>query len=313
MPRSKRKRIEVFSREDAELVEEIVFGEGLVRLAYGTRLGLWATTNILTRRWVSILVGLYYDSGLSRGKIESFARQLNIDLDECEKEIHHYGCFNEFFYRKLKAEYRPITAEPGAVASPGDGRLLVFPRIDEETLSYVKWAPVRLMDLFDQDRDLAERYQSGSCGVLRLCPADYHRFHFPVSGKPGPTTIVPGLLHSVSPYALEQKIPVYALNKRSLCTLKSEEFGEVLLMEVGALCVGSMVQTYRAHEETRLGEEKGFFKFGGSTVIFFFRENTVTFDEDLLQNSAQGVETIVKMGERIARTATKNLPQGASS
>ena len=135
MTRPKRKRIEVFSREKAELVEEIVFGEGLLRLAYGTRLGLWATTTILTRRWVSSLIGLYYDSALSRGKIESFVQQLNIDLEECEKEIQEYRCFNEFFYRKLKAKSRPITAETAAVASPGDGRLLVFPRIDDETLS----------------------------------------------------------------------------------------------------------------------------------------------------------------------------------
>lgn len=308
MLESKKKRIEVFSREKAELVEEIVFGEELLRLAYGTKLGLWATTNILTRRWVSILIGLYYDSGLSRGKIESFVRQLGIDLEECEREVHEYACFNEFFYRKLKPEYRPITAVPGAVASPGDGRLLVFPRIDKDTLSYVKWAPVRLMDLFNHDRNLAERYQGGCCGVLRLCPADYHRFHFPVSGSPGPTTIVPGLLHSVSPYALEQKIPVYALNKRSLCTLQSEQFGEVLLMEVGALCVGSMVQTYQAGSQVLCGEEKGYFKFGGSTVIFFFRKNTVAFDEDLLRNSAKGVETMVKMGEKIA---TETTSQGA--
>ena len=116
------------------------------------------------------------------------------------------------------------------------------------------------------------------------------------------------MLHSVSPYALEQKIPVYALNKRRLCSLQSDRFGEVLLMEVGALCVGSMVQTYQAGSQVLRGEEKGFFKFGGSTVIFFFPENAITFDQDLLENSARGIETMVKMGERIA---IENISQGA--
>ncbi len=137
------------------------------------------------------------------------------------------------------------------------------------------------------------------CAILRLCPSDYHRFHFPTGGKIGVTKTVPGLLHSVNPYALEQKIPVYCLNKRTLSELDSYDVGKVLMMEVGALFVGTIVQTYRPTMTVAKGEEKGFFKFGGSTCILFFEKGSMKFDADLVENSRQGVETLVKMGEQI--------------
>jgi phosphatidylserine decarboxylase len=44
-------------------------------------------------------------------------------------------------------------------------------------------------------------------------------------------------------------------------------------------------------------QEKGFFKFGGSTVILIFEAGKVTFSEDLLEQSRHGVETLVKVGQ----------------
>ena len=103
----------------------------------------------------------------------------------------------------------------------------------------------------------------------------------------------------MNPYALEHKIPVYCLNKRTICELDSDNFGKVLLMEVGALFVGTIVQTYRPGMQVEKGDEKGFFKFGGSTCIFFFEHGIMKFDEDLIQASNEGFETLVHIGEKI--------------
>ncbi len=295
--------IEVYSREQDQMVPEVVAGEGLMRLFYGTQAGARLTTTLFVHRWLSFFGGLYYDSRVSRRKIKKFIRQLDIDPEEAEKSIREYRSFNEFFARKLRPGLRPVEVEQSAFVSPGDGRLLVFPKIDEETLSYVKWAPVCLMALFNKDAELVERYRGGTCGILRLCPSDYHRFHFPVGGKVGPTKMVKGLLHSVNPYVLGQKRQVFAANKRSICSLESPDFGNVLLMEVGAMGVGSIVQTYASDTEVKPGDEKGYFKFGGSTTIFFFEKDRVEFDEDLIRNSELGVETLVRMGETIGRLA----------
>ncbi len=298
---AKKKTIEVFSRESQELVEEVVFGEHLLQLVYGTPLGLRLTAKLLVHRWPSFLSGLYYNSPLSRSKIKPFVEILRIDPSQFEKDLADYRSFNEFFARKLKPGLRPICDDPLSVTSPGDGRLLVFPQIDEDSLSYVKWAPVKLIELFNRDQALVERYRGGACAVLRLAPSDYHRFHFPAGGMAGPSRTVPGLLHSVSPYALEEKIPVFALNKRTICSVETERLGWVLLLEVGAMGVGSIVQTYTPGAHVSRGQEKGYFKYGGSTSILFMEPGRVTFDEDLLRASARGIETMVKMGERIAR------------
>jgi phosphatidylserine decarboxylase len=297
--------IVVRSRQTGDLIPEVVAGEGLMRLFYGTRAGAKLTTKLLVRRWLSFFGGLYYDTRLSKKKIRRFAEHLGISLEECEREIREYRSFNDFFARTLRCGARPLAAEPEAVVCPGDGRLLVFPQVEEETLSYVKWAPVRLMDLFNRRADLVERYCGGACAVLRLAPSDYHRFHFPMAGKVGITEKVRGLLHSVSPYVLSQGRPVFALNKRTLCLLETELFGQVLLMEVGAMGVGSIVQTAQPNSEVQRGDEKGYFKFGGSTTLFFVEKGRIVFDPDLVENSADGVETLVRMGERIAMPAPR--------
>lgn len=294
------KQILVMDRKTNQSFVEKVYGDDVMKLFYGHPAGLAVTTRLLTNRFLSNLYGAYNDSAASKHKIEDFVETLGIDVTECSKDLVEYVSFNDFFARKLRPGAREIAQDPNAVASPGDGRLLVFPKIDETSISYVKWAPVPLFELFNRNKELAEKFRNGSCAILRLCPADYHRFHFPVSGKVGITKTVPGLLHSVNPYALEQGLPVYCLNKRTICELKSNQLGSVLMLEVGALFVGSIVQTYRAGTAVQRGDEKGYFKFGGSTCILFFEEGAIEFDKDIVQNSQNGLETFVKMGEQIA-------------
>lgn len=302
----KSKKIEVVDRQTGTPFVETVFGDDAMKVFYGHKVGLSITSKFLTQRWLSNIYGAYNDAAASKHKIENFISRLNVDVAECEKELSEYQSFNEFFARKLKPGARPLNKDAHGVIAPGDGRLLVFPKINDDTVSYLKWAPIKLFDLFDKNESFVERYRNGSCWVLRLCPADYHRFHFPVSGKVGMTKAIAGDLHSVSPYALEQNIPVYCMNKRTLCTLDSDEFGQVLLMEVGAMFVGSIVQTYRAGMHVSVGDEKGYFKFGGSTVIAFFEKDMIRFDDDIVRYSASGFETYVKMGERLACLASHN-------
>ncbi len=295
----KSKSIEVINRKTGETFIEKIFGEDAMKVCYGSPFMSKVTGKLLTNKLLSSIYGAYNDSGASRHKIEEFVNSMDIDVSECEKDISEYDSFNEFFSRRLKPSARPLDPNPNSIISPSDGRLLVFPKIEEDSLSYVKWAPIKLLELFCDNPSLAERYKSGSCAVLRLCPSDYHRFHFPVGGKIGVTKNMPGLLHSVNPYALEHLLPVYCLNKRTLAELDSPQAGKVLLMEVGAMFVGTIVQTYRPTMTVRKGDEKGFFKFGGSTCILFFEKDVMEFDADLVKNSSEMKETFVQMGDRI--------------
>jgi phosphatidylserine decarboxylase len=100
--------------------------------------------------------------------------------------------------------------------------------------------------------------------------------------------------------ALRGSLKIFCENKREYCTLSTEEFGDILIVDVGATMVGSIIQTYEANSKVKKGDEKGYFAFGGSTLVLLFEKETITFDADLIENTKKGLETTVKVGEKIA-------------
>ena len=138
--------------------------------------------------------------------------------------------------------------------------------------------------------------------IIRLCPTDYHRYHFPVDGFVKNDIKIQGDYFSVSPYAVKQNIDIYFNNKRSYSEIDTENTGTVVMAEIGATMVGSIIQTFKENSPIKKGEEKGYFEFGGSTVILFFEKDKITIDEDILENSKKGLETQIFMGEKIAKS-----------
>ena len=138
--------------------------------------------------------------------------------------------------------------------------------------------------------------------IIRLCPTDYHRYHFPIDGFVKNDIKIQGDYLSVSPYAVKQNIDIYFNNKRSYSEMDTDNTGTVVMAEIGATMVGSIIQTFKENSPIKKGEEKGYFEFGGSTVILFFEKDKISIDEDILENSKKGLETQVFMGEKIAVT-----------
>ena len=133
--------------------------------------------------------------------------------------------------------------------------------------------------------------------VFRLGVDDYHRYCYVADGEIGERVSIPGVLHTVSP-AVYDRCPVYKENAREYCTIRTKTFGEILMMEVGALLVGKIVN-HPVEKWVRRGMEKGYFQFGGSTIIVLVKEGCLQVDADILENSRQNCETIVKYGEII--------------
>ncbi len=283
-------------RTSGRVEPERVFGEDALRLLYGESTRGRLLRAIARRPLVSWLYGLRQRSPRTRGRVEGFARDLGIDTREAEKPLPEYRSLDDFFARRLKAGARPVDSEAAHLVSPVDARTLVFPHLDGTTLP-VKGARVPLERLLG-DASLAARYAGGSAAVLRLAPADYHRFHFPDAGRAGPFREIPGPLDSVHPIALEAGAPSF-LNKRHVTEIESRGFGRLLMIEVGALCVGTIVQTYTPGNVER-GAEKGTFRFGGSTVVLVAEKDALSFDEDLVKTTGEGMETLVRMGTRVA-------------
>ena len=168
-------------------------------------------------------------------------------------------------------------------------------RLAGKTLA-VKRSSVALHE-FLRDSDLAEEYSGGTALIIRLRPVDYHRFHFPDAGIASPSRKLGSQLHSVHPIALATGAPTFH-NKRRLTAIDSRMFGRILMVEVGALAVGRMVQTFRPGPVAR-GQEKGFFRVGGSAIVLLLQPGRIRIDDDLVETSAAGIETFVKCGTRI--------------
>lgn len=236
---------------------------------------------------VSKLAGRYLSSALSKWLIPKFIERNEIDMDiyeECD-----YSSFNDFFTRKIKPDCRPVPEDLDVLISPCDCLATVYP-IQENTTFSIKNTEYTLRSLLRSPR-LAKRFRGGYAYVLRLTVEDYHRYLYSVSGKQSKNYHIDGTFHTVNPIANDY-LPIYKENTREYTVIRSKEFGDVLQMEVGALLVGKISNHKQSTVVTR-GEEKGFFEYGGSTIVVLTQKGRVTPRSDLLTNSKNGYETKV--------------------
>ncbi len=286
--------IKYYERESGQLKTEKVAGEKWLVWLYYNPVGeatLWA---LAKRKLVSTVYGNMMDRTSSAQKIHPFIEDFDIDMSVAQKQ--EFNSFNEFFTRKLKDDARPVDTSFNSVVSPADGKILAYTDISNSDF-IIKGKRFNISS-FLENPDLAQKYNNGALYIIRLAPVDYHRFHFPVSGNVSPTKKIEGDYYSVNPFALRKKAEIFWLNKREYTIISNPLFGDVIMAEVGATMVGSIVQTFKGSFAIK-GEEKGYFKFGGSTVVLLFEKGKIQIDEDLLINTAKGYETTVKMGERI--------------
>jgi phosphatidylserine decarboxylase len=287
-----------FDRYDGTTKTEKVYGERWLRLAYENPVGRFAVWLLFRRAFFSWYYGRKMNKRSSDLLIIKFIGDYDINVSEFAKSPFDYKTFNEFFHRALKPESRPIAPGAGTAVFPADGRHLAFPDVDRAGGFYVKGAKFTLEALLG-DADLAGRFSGGSMLISRLCPSDYHRFHFPVAGIPREPRLVKGKLYSVNPIALRRNILYLVRNKRIVTLVESTIFGTTAMVEVGATNVGSIVESFVPGRPVLKGEEKGMFAFGGSCVITMFARSRIVFDADIVRQSASCIETYARMGDRL--------------
>ena len=294
--------IRYFNRHTQTLETEQVYGEGFLRWTYGHPLGAISLNAFVKRPFFSKWYGRRMSTPESAARVAPFIAQYGLDPADFADAADSYRSFNEFFYRKLKPAARPIDPDEDSVVFPADGRHLGFERASAIEGVFVKGQKFDLAALLG-DRELAARYADGALVLSRLCPVDYHRFHFPAAGIPSETRSIEGPLFSVSPIALRQRLAYLWTNKRTITELKTELFGTVLCLEIGATCVGTIRQTFTPGQPVAKGAEKGYFAFGGSSTLTLFEPGTVELEPDLLENSRRQIELYARIGSRMGHTA----------
>lgn len=273
------------------LIESSTGQDRFLKRMYSRRSGR-AVIRVLAARPVTGACRLFLNSRLSKVMIKGFVRRNQIDMTSyvpCR-----YRSYNAFFMRQMMPGLREICPDPGTLISPCDGKATVYP-IEDDTHFTIKNTTYTVASLL-RNEELAREYAGGVCIVLRLTVDNYHRYAYAVSGRKGPQRYIRGIFHTVNPIANDY-VPIYKENCREYCLIDTEAFGRVVQMEVGALMVGRIVNYEKGPCVVARGAEKGRFEFGGSTVVLLLKAGVVEVSPDLLQNTREECETLVKMGE----------------
>lgn len=304
----------VIDRRTGLEIPESGFGGGALDFLYGNVFGRILLKYVAAAPWFSRWRGGRRDRPESKDDILPFLEENRIDLSDGGFgpgwQADGFATFNEFFTRQRDyGAYYAALREHGLLADPAseraelpavaDARLSVWP-VGPDLAVPVKQSVYTLKELVGQrahDIDLTP-FEGGRCLVFRLGVDDYHRYVFPDSGRLVRRYFIPGELHTVRP--VSERYRVYARNARSVSILDTDHFGPLLTVEVGAMLVGHIVEHPLPNITFDALQEKGYFEFGGSTVLLVTGPN-MTIDTDLLEASARGDEVKVRLGEPVGR------------
>ena len=243
---------------------------------------------ILYNTWVSKFVGFVLNRRISCLFIKKYVRNNDIDLSLYEDR--KYKSFNDFFSRKLRKMNKK--SDKKDFVANCDCKISVY-EISDKLILNVKKSKYNVEELV-QDKDLAKEYKDGLCIVYRLEPSNYHRYIFVDDGKMLEHKVIKGKLHTVNPIVYD-KYQVFTENTREVSVLETDNFGKIVQIEVGALCVGKIRNNYP--DKFKRYDEKGYFEFGGSTIIHLIKK--VKLDEEIINNTKSNIETRVSVGDII--------------
>ena len=282
--------MKIYDRKTKTYEDIVQYGAGKLDFLYNNPVGR-IFLGIAVSPFVSNIYASKNAKKSSAKKIPAFIKEHNIDMSDFEDR--EYKSFADFFTRKIRYGKRPVDMTPGALISPADSKLLVY-EIEKDTVMRIKGRTYTADEILG-DSENAKEFAGGYALVFRLTVDDYHRFCYPDKGCLISKRFIKGKLHTVSPVSKNHKI--YMENTRLVNLLKTEKFGTIAYIEVGAMLIGRIVDN--GTDVFEKGQEKGYFEPGGSTVIIMVRN--VEIDKDIMAQSASGIETKVRYGERIGR------------
>lgn len=293
-------QIKFFNPYTNEVESEKVYGEKAIKWLYASKLGS-VLKKFIRLPFISMIYGETQSTSMSSKKIKSFIKKYNINMNEYESpENFKFESFNHFFIRKFKDSARTFIDNKSSLPAFCEGRYVGFNNHDSNSKFPVKGDFLKREDILKKQK-YNEIFKDGPLYIARLCPVDYHRFHFPDDGEVVDNYIVNGGLDSVNPLALLSDPEILISNHREVTVIKTENFGLLAMIEVGATCVGKIIQSYKDKNFKR-GDEKGYFLFGGSTVIVIGQKGKWQISETIDTKTKDGMEVFIKLGDEIGRS-----------
>ena len=297
--------IKFYNRVTGKEDIEMVYGDKFIEWLYESNSGKSLST-LICKAPLSKFYGALQDLPLSQQKVLPFIKKFNIKMEDYlpedgRSEKSPYSSFNQFFIRRFRPGKRPIVQTPNEMAAFSEARYFGYESVRDDEVVPVKGHNLKPKALLANTK-WEKTFEDGPLLLARLCPVDYHRYHYPDNGSIVDDYRVPGLYHSVNPLALKSKQDILITNERHVTILETENFGKLAYIEVGAICVGKIIQS-KPLDKGRMfsrGEEKGYFLFGGSTVILIGEKGAWKPSEDILKNTSSGIETYLHLGREVA-------------
>lgn len=260
---------------------------------YNTYVGRIILKPLVKSKFISALTGKFMDSSISKFMIKPFIKSHNIKMEEYITK--KYNSFNDFFIRNIKKEARLINGNKNALIAPCDSKLTCY-KITKDLKFNVKNSTYSVSSLIN-DENVANAFIGGYALVFRLSPEDYHHYLFCDDGIIINNYKIDGKYHSVNPIVYDN-YKVFRENTRECTLVKTNNFKNIMYVEVGALLVGKICNI-KKQGKFKKGEEKGYFMYGGSTVILLIQKDALLIDDEIIKNSSKNIETYVKCGEKI--------------
>ena len=241
---------------------------------------------LIYNRFISNMVGFFLNLRISKFMIKKYINKYSIDMNLYKEK--EYTSFNDFFKRELKNINK--TNNKKDFVSICDSKISVY-KITKDLIVNIKNSKYSIEELIKDNVDKA--YEDGLCIIYRLEPKDYHHYIFNDDGKVLTNKKINGKLHTVNPIVYD-KYQVFTENKREVSILKTKTFDDIIQIEVGALCVGRIKN--REVKEFKRYDEKGYFEFGGSTIIQLIKKDIINIDKEIIENTKNDIETQVTVG-----------------
>lgn len=297
--------IKYFNRITGQNEIEKVYGDWFIKFLYTSVAGQ-KVGSVFTNKYFSQAYGALQDLPSSHKKVRPFIEKFKVNMDDYEPGTRpaldprdSYRTFNEFFIRRFKLGKRTFVSEPNRMPAFAEARYVGFDAINEKELYPVKGRYLKAKDMIANEQ-VAKIFDGGPLLIARLCPVDYHRYHYPDNGKVLDNFRVPGAYDSVNPFALRYKNQIFIENERHVSILQTENFGRLAYIEVGAICVGKIIQSHLWDKPFIRGQEKGYFLFGGSTVVLLGEKGAWKPSADISSNTKNGIETYLHLGTEVA-------------
>jgi phosphatidylserine decarboxylase len=293
--------ISYWHRDESKIKSDNIYADWFVRWCYENRFGKIFLNYFFSKKNFNILYGLYKSSTFSAKQINKDITDFSVQMDLYENGP--FRTYSDFFLRKFKPGVRQFPTDNKIMGAFAEGRVLGYKEVSADQKYPVKGTYLDSNKLLGNPK-ISQDFVGGPIIIIRLCPIDYHHFHFPDTGTITKSYTIGGDYHSVNILALKNKGDIFINNERRITILETENFGKLAYIEVGAMCVGKIIQEDPECINFKKGQLKGHFGFGASTVIVLGEPGKWIPSADILEYSAQNIESYIRLGDQVGQQRT---------